>query len=86
MSSERLYTSEYQKVAAVETLKEMLESDAPLKGTAVAKAIAQVKSDFPQQYGSKREDAGKIAIDRLVGVKVVSIRTAGAPDIGTFYP
>ena len=75
VSSERLYTSEYQKVVAVETLKEMLESDAPLKGTAVAKAIAQVKSDFPQQYGSKYEKTfEKIAIDRLMGMKVVSIK------------
>ena len=73
MSSERLYASEYQKVVAVETLKEMLAADAPLKGSAVAKAIAQVKSDFPQQYGSKYESTFvKIATDRLTAAKITS--------------
>ncbi len=73
VSSERLYASEYQKVVAVETLKEMLAADAPLKGSAVAKAIAQVKSDFPQQYGSKYESTFvKIATDRLTAAKITS--------------
>ncbi|MBT6277335.1 MAG: protein kinase [Chromatiales bacterium] len=65
------YQAEYDKVAAVEQFKQLLRGKAPLAASVVDRAIAQVKADFPDKYGTTyATDFSNAAVDRLATLPI----------------
>ncbi|NKC14923.1 MAG: protein kinase [Gammaproteobacteria bacterium] len=67
------YADSYQKVAAVERLKELLRGKTPLKASVIGKALTRVKADFPEKYKSDyRRDFANLASTRLEAASIAS--------------
>lgn len=71
--AEQRYRAEYQKVVAVERVKELLQGNEPLATAGLDAALEQVKADFPERYATRYEaEFAELAAARLASRPVRS--------------